>query len=187
MMGVARTPAIFGEGRPIMDPSTLDERASDQMHLLLAERGSSILPEAGNEDGRVRLTDAMLAVAALAPCFAMARTSIALGLASLVVALPALARTHVVMVRRRGLGESPGLGSWLFAFVSSTIRVGLILGLIAVIQAASLTVGGFLEARFVGGSSFVGALVGFLVLATPLTLLALAYLVPRLLSVRESG
>jgi hypothetical protein len=161
-------------------------RPSDRMHLLLAERGSAILPEAGNEDGRVTLTDAMLAVAALAPSFALARTSIWLGLASLVVVLPALARTHVVMVRRRGEGASPNAAEWLFAFVSSTIRIGLILGLVSVIHAASLTLGGFLEARLFGSHSFIiGAATGFVIFAIPLTLLALAYLVPRLLLIRD--
>jgi hypothetical protein len=177
---------------------------SDRLHLLLAERGSAILPEAGNADGRVTLTDAMLGVAALAVCFALARASLALGLGALVVVLPALLRTHVVMVRGRDLGSPTNAGAWLWAFVSSTIRIGLILGLVLVIHVAGVTVGGYFGSRFAefyvantGGpwTSFgsrwlmhgdsYGAVVGFLTLAIPLTLLALAYLVPRLLSVRD--
>ncbi len=91
---------------------------SHRLHLLLAERGTAILPEARNGDGRVSLTDAMLGVAVLAPCFALARLSIVLGAAALLVVLPALARTHVVMVRARGIGRSTNVNDWLVAFVS---------------------------------------------------------------------
>jgi hypothetical protein len=175
------------------------------MHLLLAERGAAILPEAGNQDGRVSLTDAMLAVAALAPSFALARVSLGLGVASLVVVVPALARTHVVMVRARVLGSSPNAAEWLFAFVSATLRIGLILFLVAVIHAASLAVGWSLGARLTPAplparawipavfpptplslfSPTTGAVFGFLLIGVPLTLLALTYLVPRLLTVRD--
>ena len=161
------------------------DQPSDQMHVLLARRGSAILPEARGEDGRVTLTDAMLVIAALGASFAIARASIGLGLAALALVLPALARTHVAMVRLRGAGAGSGVGDWLLAFVSSMFRVGLILGLVSVIHAASLVVGSAMGGRLFRGDTVLGAFVGFLALGTPLTLMALAYLVPRLLPVRD--
>ena len=171
-----------------MDHDPPEDRPRDRaggMHLLLAERGSALLPEPVDADGRVTLTDAMLSVAALAPCFALARESIALGLAALAVALPALARTHVVMARSRALGAGPGPGGWLAAFLSSAFRLALILGLVAVIEAASLAIGLGLGSRLGSNWATAGAVSGFLALGMPLTLLALAYLIPRLLSVRD--
>ena len=80
------TPTI--EGRP--------PGQADRLHLLLAERGVAILPEAGNADGRVTLTDAMLGVAALATCFALVRSSLMLGFAILGVPLTLLALGYLV-------------------------------------------------------------------------------------------
>jgi hypothetical protein len=192
------TPAV--EDRPAQPP--------DRLHLLLAERGSVILPEAGNGDGRVTLTDAMLAVAALAPCFALVRSSSWLGFAALAVVIPALMRTHVVMVRGRVVGAPSGAWAWLVAFASSTFRVGLFLDLAAVIHVASVILGGWLGVQFAEfyvefyGAKAIGpwtplasqrffnsywnygAIAGYS-LAIPLTLLALAYLFPRLLAVRD--
>ena len=208
MMETALTPAFSPEGRLTMIPTTVDDpapRPSDRLHLLLAERGSAILPEAENGDGRVTLTDAMLAVAVLAGCFATFRASIGLGLAAFAVVLPALARTHVVMVRGRVVGSTSDARAWIFAFLSSTIRIGLILGLVAVIHATGVVVGGFVGSRVayiyldqsagpwsamarqgvIQACSWYGAVLGYVLLAIPLTLLALAYLIPRLLSVRD--
>ena len=176
--------------RPSVDNRPL--RPSDQMHVHLAERGSALFPEVGNEDGRFSLSDAMLAVAALACCFAAFRESIGLGFVSILLVLPALARTHVVMIQGREEGTSPNLGTWTIAFGSSIVRVGLILGPCSLTFAASLMLGGFLGHRLVvaflgAGSRFAGFIEGMggLLMAFPTTLLVLAYLAHRLMPVRE--
>jgi len=169
------TPAV--EDRP--------PHPSDHLHLLLAERGSAILPEPANADGRVTLTDAMLAIAVLAACFALIRSSLEIGLVSLALVVPALARTHVVMVRRRGIGLPSNAGVWLLAFASSTLRIGPILGLVPVIGMSSGTLGAVLGDQFTAVGAALGAVLGLFILGLPLIVLALYYLVPLLLAVRD--
>jgi hypothetical protein len=159
--------------------------ASDHLHMLLAERGAAILPEPANADGRVTLTDAMLAIAVLAACFALIRASLEAGLVSLALVVPALARTHVVMVRRRGIGLPSNAGGWLLAFASSTLRIGPILGLVPVIGLASPLLGSVIGHQFTAVGAELGAVLGFFILGLPLIILALFFLVPLFLSVRD--
>jgi hypothetical protein len=181
------------------------------LHLPEAEfhrglfRRSAVLPSVPNQDGRIRLSDTMLGLAMLAACFALLRQSTLLGIASLVLLFPTLARTHVVMNQRRQDGESPHLGSWMLAFVSSMLRVVATLAVIGMMQGLDVLIGVFLgyliasvfvvpfggpyqpldRTGILNSYGYWGGILGYGFLGILTTAFLLTFLAPRLLSIRE--
>jgi len=122
----------------------------DDLHLRLSERGSAVLPELGDpglylasRDAGLRLApgDAMLGIVVLACCFAAIQAATVPGLIALFVALPALARTSLLLNRLREEGGSPHLGIWAVGLGSSIVRVAATLAIGTMAYAAGFAVG----------------------------------------------
>jgi hypothetical protein len=172
---------LMTEPAPEIESPRLPE---DAYHRRLFDR-SVILPSGSNTESQMSLADSMLGLAALAPCFALLRESPVLGVAALNAIFPALIRTHLILNDYRITVGPTDLRIWISAFVSSLWRAALTLGIIVLGIGICVSFGVFLGRCMAGNLAMIGGVIAYCVLAPAWTILALFFVAPRILAIRE--